>query len=239
MPSQYVGEVSDDARRFARLARRLSECVDRPSAGQAVARSAVEVLGCTSAATVHLSTGDTLTFEVPGAGPDNHIHTIATIVGETGESPALAAVRTGEPITSADLVTEPRWPAYSARVVAQTPVRSLLIFPLCLDGTTHGLLCLYDERPNFFTDAVREAAAVFADHATIALARVREAQKSRNLENALASSRVIGQAIGILMARYRVREEDAFDLVRLASQTTHRKVRDLAGDIVREGDLPN
>lgn len=238
MPLRAVAEVSEDARSFARLARHLSEFADKSTAGQAIAEAAVAVIDCTSAALVHLETGNGLKYQIPGAGPDHYIHTIAAIVGRVGEGPALDAVRTGEPVTSADLTVEERWPAYAAGVVAQTPLRSLLVFPLHLDGTTYGVLCLYDERPGFFTEAVADAAWVFAEHATIALARVGEAQKLRSLETALASSRVIGQAIGILMARYKVREQDAFDLVRLASQASHRKVRDLAADIVRQGDLP-
>ena len=45
---------------------------------------------------------------------------------------------------------------------------------------------------------------------------------------ALASSRDIGLAMGVLMTRYQITREDAFDLLRIASQRTHRKLREVA-----------
>ncbi len=72
------------------------------------------------------------------------------------------------------------------------------------------------------------------------LERVREAlagaeDKIRNLEIALESSRRIGAAVGILMAQHRVGLEAAFDLLRQVSQTEHRKLRDIADDVVYTG----
>jgi AmiR/NasT family two-component response regulator len=50
-------------------------------------------------------------------------------------------------------------------------------------------------------------------------------------------SRKIGTAIGILMSTHRVTEEAAFDMLRACSQRTHRKVRDIAADVVQTGWL--
>jgi len=59
-----------------------------------------------------------------------------------------------------------------------------------------------------------------------------------NLEAALLTSRQIGMAVGILMCRYSWTEDRAFDALRLASQRHHRKVRELANEVVLTGDLP-
>ena len=59
-----------------------------------------------------------------------------------------------------------------------------------------------------------------------------------HLETALASARRIGAAIGILMARCRITDEQAFALLRTASQLTHRKLRDIAEEVVFTGTLP-
>jgi PAS domain-containing protein len=59
-----------------------------------------------------------------------------------------------------------------------------------------------------------------------------------NLRLALASSRRIGTAIGIVMAHRRITDEAAFDLLRQASQRAHRKVRDIADEVVQTGVLP-
>ena len=57
------------------------------------------------------------------------------------------------------------------------------------------------------------------------------------LEEALRSSREIGAAIGIVMAYRKVSESDAFEIMRRASNHTNRRVRALADEIVRTGDV--
>jgi hypothetical protein len=59
-----------------------------------------------------------------------------------------------------------------------------------------------------------------------------------HLETALVSARRIGAAIGIIMARCQVTDDHAFALLRTTSQLTHRKVRDIAEDVVLTGALP-
>jgi AmiR/NasT family two-component response regulator len=51
---------------------------------------------------------------------------------------------------------------------------------------------------------------------------------SRDLQQALLSRDVIGQAKGILMDRLKVTPEDAFDLLRRSSQELNIKLRDVA-----------
>jgi AmiR/NasT family two-component response regulator len=54
---------------------------------------------------------------------------------------------------------------------------------------------------------------------------------------ALQSNRDIGAALGVLMARMLVTREQAFDLMRIASQRTNRKLRDIAADVLDTGTL--
>jgi hypothetical protein len=53
---------------------------------------------------------------------------------------------------------------------------------------------------------------------------------------------VIDQAKGIVMAHKRCDEDEAFEVLRMASQTRHRKLRDIAQDVVtatiNEDQLP-
>jgi ANTAR domain len=66
------------------------------------------------------------------------------------------------------------------------------------------------------------------------------AAKAEHLQVALHTSRQIGTAIGIVMSTYKLTEEDAFLLLRSASQHTHRKLRDIADDVINTGWLdPN
>jgi AmiR/NasT family two-component response regulator len=68
------------------------------------------------------------------------------------------------------------------------------------------------------------------------LSRARE--RIANLEIALQSNRRIGIAIGILMATYKITEDAGFDRLRVVSQDRHRKVADVADDVIQTGDLP-
>jgi hypothetical protein len=64
-----------------------------------------------------------------------------------------------------------------------------------------------------------------------------ERDKATQLRNALDSNREIAQAVGILMSTHKITSEAAFDLLRAASQHTHRKLRDIAVDVRQTGTL--
>ncbi|MGY2127007.1 ANTAR domain-containing protein [Blastococcus sp. SYSU DS0617] len=59
------------------------------------------------------------------------------------------------------------------------------------------------------------------------------------LEAALLSSRRIGIAMGIVMERHRLTEEQAFGVLVRLSQDGNVKVRDIAARIVETGQLPS
>ncbi|HEV3353146.1 MAG TPA: ANTAR domain-containing protein [Acidimicrobiales bacterium] len=62
--------------------------------------------------------------------------------------------------------------------------------------------------------------------------------KVSGLEEALLGRDVIGQAKGILMERLRLTADQAFEELRIASQKSNRKVRDLAVELAETGVWP-
>lgn len=58
-----------------------------------------------------------------------------------------------------------------------------------------------------------------------------------NLRTALASSREIGAAVGILMERFKLSYDDGFEWLRQASQRRNTRVADLANELVLTGLL--
>jgi hypothetical protein len=60
-----------------------------------------------------------------------------------------------------------------------------------------------------------------------------------SLRNQLASQPVIEQAKGIIMANTRCDQNQAFDILRRASQRTNVKLRDVARQIVLKSSLPD
>ncbi|MEK9802889.1 MAG: response regulator [Curvibacter sp.] len=75
-----------------------------------------------------------------------------------------------------------------------------------------------------------------------ALSRANELQSLRDaraqLQAALDSERDISVAIGITMMRYRLRRQDAFELLRKTARSERRKLSDLAAELIRQ-PLPN
>ena len=154
-----------------------------------------------------------------------------------GDGPCLEAMRTRQVVTVSDLAAENRWGAFP-RLAMRYGVRSSLSLPLSVDGDDHGALNIYATVPDAFGNATRRAGELFAAQATAALMIVRrmarQAALTDQLRDALASRSVIDQALGILMEQQRCDADQAFDLLRSASQHRNRKLRDVATDIVRD-----
>lgn len=152
---------------------------------------------------------------------------------EYGEGPCTEALRTGTMVNVLDHTTETRWPQFTHRCVTETPVRSGVGLPLLIGDRAIGALDLYANRPHAFNEGDRAMAALFASHAAVALAA---AQDRVNLERALASRDIIGQAKGILMAESHVTGDEAFDMLIRASQRLNKKLNTVAEDIVNKHD---
>jgi AmiR/NasT family two-component response regulator len=87
---------------------------------------------------------------------------------------------------------------------------------------------------------MREGARCCASSAVLADLRTRVVAaetRTANLEVALATNRRIGIAVGILMCRLRVTEDQAFAVLRKHSQDNNVKVRDLAEEVIYTGSL--
>jgi len=155
---------------------------------------------------------------------------------ELGEGPCLQAAEDDANYLLFDVETETRWPRYSAALAEQTPVRSVLSFQL--EASESAALNLFGDRAGAFSDEDLDMGAIFAAHASSLVALHDAQDKTANLQAALQSSREIGAALGILMAHHKITQEDAFVLLRGASQQLHIKLRQVAADVVETGTLP-
>lgn len=84
-----------------------------------------------------------------------------------------------------------------------------------------------------------QVAAEQSAYAELANALTEAHKKVANLEIGLETARRIGIAVGILMAHHHVTDVQAFQLLRRTSQQTHRKLRDIAEDVLLTGALPD
>ncbi len=158
-----------------------------------------------------------------------------------GAGPCLEATA-GAPVTAGPSAFAARWPELATRAFDETPVRSVLSHPL--PGlASRASVNFYSDLDDAFCAGSGEealaAAAVVASTCAVGLSALITRARADNLEVALTSSRQIGAAIGIVMAQQRCTYDEALLVIRRASQHTHRKVRDLAEDIILTGALPD
>jgi GAF domain-containing protein len=137
-----------------------------------------------------------------------------------------------------DLAHDRTWPEFGRRASAEFGIHSMLSVRLYLenDDLLAGLN-LYSAELDAFDETDQTTAVLLATHGALAHTAARRQDKIDNLEQALVNSRRIGTAIGVLMASYRVTDEQAFDLLRIASQSRHRKLIAIAEDVIESGEL--
>lgn len=159
-----------------------------------------------------------------------------------GGGPGVHAARTGTITEVADIRTERRWPEHGRRA-AEVGVLSTLSVPLSVDAELGGALTVYAFRADAFDDPVRRVARRLAPHARAAVAGVQDRHRARemadDLEAELETRAIIGRAKGILVERYQVTPERAFQLMAQMSSRSHRGLREVAVGVVRmDGDRP-
>jgi hypothetical protein len=156
---------------------------------------------------------------------------------DVGDGPCLVAAADSELVRAPDLTAESRWEPFVKTALRETPVRGVLSFHLA-DQPARTALNLYSGTARAFDEDAVSVAALFAAHARVLLIHATSSEKAANLAVALATSRQIGAAIGILMSAHKITADEAFDRLRVSSQHLHRKLHDIAYEVTETGALP-
>jgi len=153
-----------------------------------------------------------------------------------GTGPCVDAILTDSMFRPRDLLTDDRWPEYG-RQVAGMGLRSMLSYRMAaIPGALYGLN-IYSRQVDAFDDAAAAVGLLLATHGASAIEAAEYRERAHHLEQALSTNRQIGTAIGVLMSLYKVTNEQAFNLLRIASQNTNRKLRDVAESVIDTGTL--
>lgn len=217
---------------FADIARALLAEGDVQHTLQKICDLAVETIdGCDHAGISFLKGRK---VDTPAAS-DDVPRKVDAIQYEVGEGPCLDAIREHEVFQTGDLGHEARWSRFAARAQRETGITSMLCFRLFIEGDTLGALNLHSKAADAFGEESRTVGLVFAAHAAVALST---AVHDEQMEEALQSRDLIGQAKGILMAREGINADEAFDMLRRASQRLNVKLRDVAAGIVSRPGAP-
>jgi GAF domain-containing protein len=156
---------------------------------------------------------------------------------EKGYGPCMDAGRGGVLLRVDDMEIEERWPDYVRHARSVAGVRSSLSVPLPYQGSSIGALNNYSSEPAAFAspeslEAGLEVAEVVAVAVANADSHWQLGEQARNMRIAMDSRAVIEQAKGVVMAQRHVNAEQAFEILREASQRYNRKLRDIAVGIV-------
>lgn len=151
------------------------------------------------------------------------------------EGPCLDAIRKEPTYTCDDTRKDSRWPTWGP-AAADLGISSVLSIRLESKNRNLGALNLYAEPIGAFGPQDVAIASNFARHASIALST---AFTEEGLALAIDARTFIGQAQGILMGRYGISAEQAFEYLRRRSQQEHIKVTDIAHDVIEDQGSKN
>lgn len=152
---------------------------------------------------------------------------INDLQSELRQGPRFDTATAGQRWVSGDIAVDGRWPLL-APAIAALGVRSLFTTAIALEPQ-RVVLNLFSSRLDAFApdDLTID---LFAHHARLILGYAVELD---SLHRALKSRTVIGEAIGLMMARYDLDDRNAFQYLVRMSQNSNAKLRDVATNLVR------
>ncbi|MFJ8822906.1 ANTAR domain-containing response regulator [Streptomyces sp. NPDC102467] len=213
-PTQETAEPGLPTRRLSELAEGAAHCMP----------------DCCGAVATASDGGD----EHPSAATHPDLAALASVQLRSGEGPIPTAEEAGRPVEAADLLRDRRWPQYRA-LALDSGVRSSVTIPF-RSADLVVTLSLYSFRACSLRDAPHGPVRALGDLAATCLVRDRSYQAALTeldqLGAALRTRPVVDQACGIVMHVLGCDADDAFAVLRRASQTTNRKLADVASAVV-------
>jgi hypothetical protein len=223
--------MSED--RLLDAARRLSEALGPGGLDATLANitaAAVEVLPEVQMAsvTVRHPDGRLETF----APTDDRLLEVDAAQYALREGPCFEAATDAVHVTAPNLASDERFPRYR-EVAARAGIRAQAGIRLFDARGSHGALNIYSRHPGALAD-LGSLGELFRHQSAVALEYARHVD---NLEQAIESRQLIGQAVGLVMERYGLNEARAFAVLTRLSQGRNLKLRVVAEEIVREPDV--
>jgi GAF domain-containing protein len=221
-------------RMFARFASELHEADGVNETVEAVAQFALHAVGC-SAASVALIVRNRR--PEPVAMTDPGLADLYDAQIAAGAGPLITTIQQETAISIPDVVTETRWSSAWADRVAAAGYRSAAHLPLSIGRRkAEAVLSLFGEHPQAFDSDDLAVAHILARHASVAIAAARN---EATLAGAADARKLVGQAQGILMERFDLDADRAFEVLKHYSQDHNRKLRDVAEVLITTRVLPS
>jgi len=158
-----------------------------------------------------------------------------------GDGPCIEALETGVPVLLGDVSSDRRWPEYRTALAAAGITTSLGI-PMKLDDDGGAVLDFFAPVGGIFSEQAIADGVRFGEMAGKALrlaVRIASAeQRAENLRAAMDTRTVIDLACGIIMAQNKCNKDEAFHVLRSASNTRNQKLNELAEALVNRFSGP-
>jgi GAF domain-containing protein len=153
------------------------------------------------------------------------------------EGPGITAAVHRTTVRSGSLGGEKRWPRFGPRV-GRLGVHSVLALPLVVADRVVGTISVYGYGKDVFDDHAVALGELFAKPAAVAVHNAHILAQAIaltvQLQTALASRPVIDQAIGLIRGRTGRSAEESFAQLKAISQADHRKVSEVAQQVIDE-----
>jgi GAF domain-containing protein len=211
---------------MAHLARSIAGPLGVDEILREVTAAAIELIPGADAAGV-LLVGKAGKFESL-AGTSGLPHELDELQMKHQEGPCLQAAVDALIVRSDDFHHETRWPNYT-RDALKLGVHSGLSFKLYTADRTAGALNLFASHPNVFDSESEAIGSVLAAQAAAAIIANR---RDEQLQSALMSRDLIGQAKGVIMERFNIDDARAFAMLRELSQSGNTKLVDIAQQVL-------
>ena len=238
MASEHGGARSDELRELADALSAVTRAVDGPGGEplDRLAHAAREAIP--GAEAVSLTVLQQGSFETRAA-TDEVARRADTLQYELGRGPCVDAVLESSANSSGDVGEDTRWGEWGPRVASELGVRSVLAYRLRLEGEQDAIASLnvYATRLHAFDEQALHLGVVLATHGSLLLTAVTARDLAAGLADTLQGNREVGVAMGVLMHRHRLTRDQAFDLLRLASQESGRSLAEMATTVADAGDL--
>jgi hypothetical protein len=191
-----------------------------------IVNSAVETVPGVVAGGISLTGGSVIWAGDPPHAAVTELEALQSCLQEGPSITAIRAAPTDGVVVAQDLAGADgdRWPEFAPKAV-EAGYPAMMSTQLSTDGGLRAALNLYADKPHIFNAEAQLIAGLIGIQAEMLLCGAEEAQ---HLNRAIKSRDLIGQAKGILMERFGIDPDEAFQMLVRSSQQTNLKLVDVA-----------
>ncbi len=151
------------------------------------------------------------------------------------DGPCLRAAREEQTYYIPDFRQEQRFPEYR-EAIAEHGILSAIGVPIILEGEANAGLDLYSPEANAFTEEAVAEAEEFARATSVSLRMAvriaRLTERGQHLQTAMESRTAIDLAAGIIMGQNRCSQDEAMNILKMASSARNMKLTLVAQSLI-------